>query len=172
MGPKLRKCNGWYCVGSFHGHAHCRVCQLDWHPLYIDGCGLEDFKTCERIFSRSNALATCTCHASAFHRKQLVIWWFDTWNADKYADSSQFPFSIILALSEKIRTGKFMYNNYIQALENLASIPEQLNEAMRVLEIPSVATFKARQLKERHIFRALRGNLKAKCSLWNMLRLL
>ncbi|KAF8503855.1 hypothetical protein BU17DRAFT_19906, partial [Hysterangium stoloniferum] len=50
-----------------YGHAYCRLCQIDWHPSYIQGSGLEDFETCERVFSRSNALASSTRHASVFH---------------------------------------------------------------------------------------------------------
>ena len=34
-------------VPAFHGHAHNRACQLCWHPLYVEGAGLEDFKECE-----------------------------------------------------------------------------------------------------------------------------
>jgi Kyakuja-Dileera-Zisupton transposase len=73
LGPKLREHRGRFCVGSFHGHAHCQLCQLDWHPLYLKGCGLEDFETCERVFSCSNALASSTRHASTFHRRQLIL---------------------------------------------------------------------------------------------------
>ncbi|KAF8575937.1 hypothetical protein K439DRAFT_1368611, partial [Ramaria rubella] len=89
VGPKLRSYGSRFCVGSFHGHAHCRTCQLDWHPLYLKGCGLEDFETCERVFSRSNALASVTRYASTFHRRQLIHRWFESWNNDKYADSSK-----------------------------------------------------------------------------------
>ena len=38
-------------VLSFHGYAHNQACQLDWHPLHVDGTGLEDFEECERTFS-------------------------------------------------------------------------------------------------------------------------
>ncbi|KAF8581494.1 hypothetical protein K439DRAFT_1619002 [Ramaria rubella] len=47
-------------VWALHGHAHCRTCQLNWHPLYLKGCGLEDFETCEHVFSQSNVLASTT----------------------------------------------------------------------------------------------------------------
>ncbi|KAJ7901141.1 hypothetical protein B0H14DRAFT_2330824, partial [Mycena olivaceomarginata] len=30
-------------VPAFHRHAHNRQCQLRWHPLNVDGVGLEDF---------------------------------------------------------------------------------------------------------------------------------
>ncbi|KAJ7215075.1 hypothetical protein GGX14DRAFT_610221 [Mycena pura] len=45
-------------VPSFHGHAHNRSCQLGWHPLYVDGSGLEDFEECEHTFDLSNNLAS------------------------------------------------------------------------------------------------------------------
>ncbi|KAJ6544858.1 hypothetical protein DFH09DRAFT_928192 [Mycena vulgaris] len=47
-------------VPAFHGHAHNRACQLSWHPLYVEGAGLDDFEECERTFCLSNNLATCT----------------------------------------------------------------------------------------------------------------
>ncbi|KZT63507.1 hypothetical protein DAEQUDRAFT_680262, partial [Daedalea quercina L-15889] len=40
-------------VAAFHGYSHNRGCQLDWHPLYMEGVGKEDFEGCERLFSES-----------------------------------------------------------------------------------------------------------------------
>ena len=37
-------------VPAFHGHAHNRICQLGWHPMYMEHVGLEDFEECERTF--------------------------------------------------------------------------------------------------------------------------
>lgn len=88
LGPKLHPTQTRFCVGSFHGYAHCRSCQLDWHPQYVEGCGLEDFETCERIFSESNSLAASTHHASTFHRRQAILNHFKRWNMDKYAELS------------------------------------------------------------------------------------
>ncbi len=34
-------------VPAFHGHSHNRRCQVDWHPMYMDGVGKEDFEGCE-----------------------------------------------------------------------------------------------------------------------------
>ncbi|KAJ7778074.1 hypothetical protein B0H14DRAFT_3095842 [Mycena olivaceomarginata] len=47
-------------VPAFHGHAHNRTCQISWHPMYVEGAGLEDFEECERTFCLSNQLASCT----------------------------------------------------------------------------------------------------------------
>ncbi|KIJ45984.1 hypothetical protein M422DRAFT_128332, partial [Sphaerobolus stellatus SS14] len=44
LGSKLCDSGSRFCVGSFHGHAHCRSCQLDWHPLHVEGAGLDDFE--------------------------------------------------------------------------------------------------------------------------------
>ncbi|KAF8580082.1 hypothetical protein K439DRAFT_1620080 [Ramaria rubella] len=54
LGDKIRQNHVCFCCGSFHGHAHCRLCQLDWHPLYIHGSGLEEYEGCEHAFSDSN----------------------------------------------------------------------------------------------------------------------
>jgi len=72
-------------VGAFHGHAHNRRCQLDWHLMYIDGTGHTEGEGCEHVFSASNELARGTRHASAFHRHQTIEEHFAFWDADKYA---------------------------------------------------------------------------------------
>jgi len=59
-------------VGIFHGHAHNRLCQLQYLATYVKGMGLEDLEGCERFFSKSNALATSVRHSSIFHRKQKI----------------------------------------------------------------------------------------------------
>jgi len=59
-------------VGSFHGHAHNRLCQLQYLATYVKGLGLEDLEGCERFFSKSNALATSVRHSSNFHRRQQI----------------------------------------------------------------------------------------------------
>jgi ornithine cyclodeaminase/alanine dehydrogenase-like protein (mu-crystallin family) len=59
-------------VGCFHGHAHCRRCQLRILAAYVKGLGLEDLEGCEHFFSKSNALALTTRYASAFHRQQAI----------------------------------------------------------------------------------------------------
>ncbi|KAH7904826.1 hypothetical protein BJ138DRAFT_1119044 [Hygrophoropsis aurantiaca] len=91
-------------VPAFHGHAHRRLCQLLHLALYIKGLGLEDLETCERTFSKLNALAPSLRYASAFHRQQAIEAYF------KHNDD----FEIYQNLSN------FLYNNYKQAI-NIAS---------------------------------------------------
>jgi hypothetical protein len=81
-------------VGSFHGHAHNRLCQLQFLATYVEGMGLEDLEGCERFFSRSNGL-TKSCHyASRFHRQQEITTYakhFDSF--EMYANlSKSLPF--------------------------------------------------------------------------------
>ncbi|KAJ6456851.1 hypothetical protein C8R45DRAFT_1110650 [Mycena sanguinolenta] len=59
-------------VPAFHGHAHNRMCQIGWHPMYVEGAGLEDFEECERTFCLSNQLASCTRLSTPFHRQQQI----------------------------------------------------------------------------------------------------
>src|ERR1700761_2061597 len=59
-------------VGAFHGHAHNRLCQTRHLMTYVDGVGTEDLEGCEGFFSKSNALASSTRHATAFHRQQAI----------------------------------------------------------------------------------------------------
>lgn len=86
VGPKAQQSKMALCVNAFHGHAHCRKCQLEWHPLYVEGAGLEDFEACERVFSQSNRIAICTRHMSKFHRRQAIERRVERWNLDKYIE--------------------------------------------------------------------------------------
>jgi hypothetical protein len=74
-------------VPAFHGHAHNRGCQVHWHPMYMDGTGLEDFEQCERCFSGSNSLAANTRLATSFHRWQAIEQYYHFLSLDKYAAS-------------------------------------------------------------------------------------
>ncbi|KAJ7759684.1 hypothetical protein B0H14DRAFT_2634389 [Mycena olivaceomarginata] len=97
-------------VPAFHGHAHNRACQIGWHPLYVDGVGLEDFEECERTFAKSNHLASTTRLATPFHRQQQIDEHFKFHDEDKHAAS-----------------GNFIYQNYRQALEKIAINTGQLS---------------------------------------------
>ncbi|KAG1884158.1 hypothetical protein F4604DRAFT_1920002 [Suillus subluteus] len=103
-----------FLVNSFHGHAHNRQCQIQHHPLYQKGLGIEDLETCERIFSASNAVAPVIHHASYFHWLQFIELHFDQWDLDKYSELS-----------------KFIYNNYKQALH----IVNELSPAVQELKV-------------------------------------
>lgn len=76
-------------VNAFHGHAHNRMCQLRFHPLYLKGYGIEDLETCERVFSGSNSTARLIRHASYFHWLQFLDLHFDQWDKDRYHDLSK-----------------------------------------------------------------------------------
>lgn len=75
-------------VNAFHGHAHNRLCQLVFHPLFKKIIGLEDLESCERIFSGSNSTARVIRHASHFHWLQFLDLHFSQWNEDRYEDLS------------------------------------------------------------------------------------
>ena len=77
-------------VGTFHGHAHNRMCQLDWHPQYIQGTGHTEGEGCEHVFATSNELARSTRHATSFHHHQAIEQHFTFWDADKYAALSEY----------------------------------------------------------------------------------
>ncbi|KAG1830507.1 hypothetical protein DFJ58DRAFT_658103, partial [Suillus subalutaceus] len=51
---KVKRLNHHFVVNSFHGHAHNRCCQLQYHTLYQEGLGIKDkdLETCEHVFSR------------------------------------------------------------------------------------------------------------------------
>ena len=64
IGPKVQRLGLRFMVGAFHGHAHNRLCQLDWHPMYIEGTGNTEGEGCEHVFSVSNELARSIRHAT------------------------------------------------------------------------------------------------------------
>jgi len=92
-------CHG-VCLNSFHGYAHNYGCQLKNHPNVIEGMGLEDLETLERVFSTSNMLASMTQYMSAFRRRVFIDMFFRQWDEDKY-----------------LNLGTMLLNNYKQALD-------------------------------------------------------
>jgi len=77
LGSRARELRHTCLVGSFHGHAHNRLCQLQHLATYVKGLGLEDLEGCERAFSKSNALASSIRYASIFHRMQAISTYFE-----------------------------------------------------------------------------------------------
>ncbi|KAJ6591458.1 hypothetical protein DFH09DRAFT_1244592 [Mycena vulgaris] len=103
LGEEARE-KGLRClVGSFHGHAHNRLCQLRFLATYVEGMGLEDLEGCERFFLWSNGLAKSCRYASRFHRQQEITTYV------KHFDSFETYANL----------GKFLTSNYRQALSIL-----------------------------------------------------
>ncbi|KAJ7619742.1 hypothetical protein FB45DRAFT_1033581 [Roridomyces roridus] len=107
LGPKAREARLRCLVGSFHGHAHNRLCQVCFLALYVKGLGIEDLEGCERRFSRSNALAGCSRRASRFHRQQEITGYF------KHMDD----YDVYASLAT------FLCSNYEQSLKILDDEP-------------------------------------------------
>lgn len=89
LGDRARELRLRFVVPAFHGHAHNRLCQLSWHPMYVEGAGKEDFECCERAFGDPNQLASGTRLATPFHRHQAIEEHFKFRSDDKHADSSE-----------------------------------------------------------------------------------
>lgn len=85
LGPRASSLNFKLMVGAFHGHAHNRMCQVQWHPLHLEGVGHFEGEGCEHVFSSSNDEARHTRHSTWFHRRQAIEEHFDHWDDDKYA---------------------------------------------------------------------------------------
>ena len=77
------------CVNAFHGYTHNIACQTQHHPNVIEGMGLEDLETLERIFSGSNHLASITRYATPYRRRLFIDQYFQQWDEEKYANLSQ-----------------------------------------------------------------------------------
>ncbi|KAF9790844.1 hypothetical protein BJ322DRAFT_1170390 [Thelephora terrestris] len=99
LGPKFDESESRCCVNAFHGYSHNFTCQTKNHPNVIDGMGLEDLETMERIFSSSNQVAAVTRYASAYHRRVFIDMFLQQWDDDKYQNLAS-----------------MLFNNYRQAL--------------------------------------------------------
>lgn len=123
-------------VPAFHGHAHNRLCQVDWHPLYVAGSGKEDFEGCERVFSQSNALASTTRFSSPFHRHQAIDEFFKSWAFVKHAELGLYFNSLLYCLtSANTSLANFIHNNYRQALKIVAEDSATLRELCTRLKL-------------------------------------
>ncbi|KAJ7166567.1 hypothetical protein C8R43DRAFT_946113 [Mycena crocata] len=125
-------------VGSFHGAAHGRVCQLDNLATYIKGMGNEDLETCEKFFSKSNSLASSTRYASVFHRKQAIV------NYLKHSDVCDAYQALSTVLAGKYR----------RALAIKQTLPA-LHETMRSLGVESRDVFATWIAREKEVLRTL-----------------
>ena len=125
LSPAAREQALQLVVPAFHGYAHNRACQLDHHPLYVVGFGLEDFEGCERIFSSSNFLARLTRHATRFHRHQSMDMHFTQWDEDKYTELSKLV-HVLAMTGTDICPAMFLFNNYKQVDQILDEMPKAI----------------------------------------------
>ncbi|KAJ7703810.1 hypothetical protein B0H14DRAFT_2647720 [Mycena olivaceomarginata] len=110
-------------VGTFHGHAHNRSCQLKHLATYVLGLGLEDLETCERFFSKSNGLARAV---------------------------RMFPIGVKRnELMTMPLLGTFLVNNYKQALEQI-DLEDSLKFAMNQAGISGPGVFEERLKQEQY----------------------
>ncbi|KIK81077.1 hypothetical protein PAXRUDRAFT_35987 [Paxillus rubicundulus Ve08.2h10] len=92
-----------FMVGTFHSHAHNWKCQIDWHPMYIQGTGNTKGEGCKYVFSSSIELAWGTHHSSCFHWHQAIEQHFAFWNEDKYEALTQFICNHYQEATDKIQ---------------------------------------------------------------------
>ncbi|KAB5587634.1 hypothetical protein CTheo_8927 [Ceratobasidium theobromae] len=111
VGPLVREHNTHFVVGSFHGYAHNRKCQLTNHPLNVEGAGLESFEQNEQLFSSTNTVARTTRHASRFHRRQLIVMHLSAWD-----------------FGRRCAIGAILKSRYTSALRILATLPQELQK--------------------------------------------
>jgi Kyakuja-Dileera-Zisupton transposase len=100
VAPKVHDNGLRFSVNSFHGYAHSRLCQLDNHPLYLTGWGIEDLEGLERVFSASNAVTPSIRYAARYHRFQALDLHFRQWDDDKYLELSECDICLEMMFSE------------------------------------------------------------------------
>ncbi|KAF9242899.1 hypothetical protein BU15DRAFT_86696 [Melanogaster broomeanus] len=139
IGPLIQSSRHTCLVGAFHGHAHRQLCQLSHLTLYTEGIGLEDLETCERTFSKSNALSSTVRHSSIFHHQHSISNYFE------YNDD----YEVYANLSN------FIYSNYKQALEILADGNSTLPDIMWDLNITNKSVFDTWRQEEKAYLESL-----------------
>ncbi|KAJ6491230.1 hypothetical protein DFH09DRAFT_1252650 [Mycena vulgaris] len=139
LGPFARHHKHRSLVGAFHGHGHCRLCQLTHLATYTKGVGLEDLEYCETFFSKSNTLAASTRYASRFHRQQAIATYLE------HSDVFETYQSLSLLL----------VNKYKRALEVKATEPA-LQEAMRDLGVMTKSVFELWLACEKEVLEGLK----------------
>jgi hypothetical protein len=114
LGGAYTKSSSRCVVNAYHGYSHNFACQCQNHPNVIEGMGLEDLETMERIFSASNEVAGVTRYATAYRRRLYIDMHFRQWDEEKYRN-----------------LGTMILNNYRQALriilEDQLTLDETLN---------------------------------------------
>ncbi|RDX48316.1 hypothetical protein OH76DRAFT_1456309 [Lentinus brumalis] len=138
LGPAFTESDSQFCVNAFHGYSHSYNCQVQFHPNRIPGMGLEDLETMERIFSRSNQLASVTRYASPYRRRALIAAYFEHWDHEKYSN-----------------LGHMLFSNYKQALGIIEEKTPILHEALQVLSL-SEDDLRRFEQEERTYFTTLR----------------
>lgn len=118
LGTQFAESKSRCCVNAFHGYSHNFACQTKNHPNVIDGVGLEDLETMERVYSASNQVAGVTRYASAYHRRVFIDMFFQQWDDDKYRNLAS-----------------MLSNNYQQALSIIEDEGPAVEETMQELEI-------------------------------------
>ncbi|KAG2029540.1 hypothetical protein BDR03DRAFT_1044137 [Suillus americanus] len=97
-------------------HSLCHTCL---------GLGIEDLETCERTFSKSNALASALWYTSVFHHQQAIDSYFE--HNDEFEAYSNIS--------------NFLHGNYKQALEILENGKFVLPKVMQDLGIKDESVF-------------------------------
>ncbi|KAJ7664162.1 hypothetical protein B0H17DRAFT_1162819 [Mycena rosella] len=146
LGSKAKRLNFKMLVGSFHGHAHNRMCQLRYLATY-------DLEGCERYFSRSNALARTVRYASIFHRKQSITTYL------AHVDS----FEMYPNLS------KFLIDRYKQALDILDT-EKALTFAMDQARISGGDEFRRCLEEEKAYLQSLSKERRRRHNRWSIIR--
>ncbi|KAG6896570.1 hypothetical protein C0992_007383 [Termitomyces sp. T32_za158] len=106
-------------------------------PNNIEGMGLEDLETLERVFSASNQLAPVTHYMSKHRRHVFIDLFFHQWDDEKYEN-----------------LGTMLLNNYNQALQIIKKDGPELESAKEQFNVQEGDLEKWR-LDERHYFSSL-----------------
>lgn len=123
LGQRAQSLRYTSLVGSFHGHAHNRLCQLSHLALYAKGIGLEDLEGCERFFSKSNALAGSTRHASVFHRRQQIVEYLKHTDATETSQNLSTYFSVSVKIVLMYYKANFLSRITAKLLTSLTENP-------------------------------------------------
>ncbi|KAI6012001.1 hypothetical protein BKA83DRAFT_4466554 [Pisolithus microcarpus] len=138
VGPWAQALNYTSLIPAFQGYTHQRLCQLHFLSRYVDGLGLEDLEGCERMFSKTNGLASAVHYASSFHCCQAI--------AGYVAHNDEYE------VYQNLTT--MILNNYKQAVRIIQEGKSALLRLMDEIGITDASVFSAWLLEEKEYLTA------------------
>ncbi|KAG6807975.1 hypothetical protein H0H92_005850, partial [Tricholoma furcatifolium] len=133
LGPAFKESKSRFCVNAFHGYSHNYLCQLYNHPNAIEGIGIEDLETLERVFSASNSLGAVTRYMTSDRRRVFIDLHFRHWDREKYANLANM-------LHDNYRQALTIIENHTIDVQHILTL-RQLDEPTLLQYIDDERTF-------------------------------
>lgn len=141
LAEKYIKSGSRLAVPAFHGCGHNASCQETHHVRVLEGFGLEDLETCERVFSASNEIARPLRHCSVFTRHQFIVKYFQRYNQDMRDQASEWKLRLPRQLLIALHPGLKLLTKYRTTLDVIRKSTQLLDVFMAANGYRDMAVF-------------------------------